>query len=173
LIDLCGCIFTQGIEHAAFAQRIVKRAPPVGAIREYLAQPRPRCVESVGKFAQPLGKDALKPQAQMLCQARRSAARSDGQQHGIAVENAGRGKVAQPGHVDHIHQHARAAQVDRCILAGTRIVIGDEGQPHTFVDGALHVMLDDTARAFYQPLLRFCRFSIAQHQHLLALDAVE
>src|SRR3546814_18977578 len=58
------------------------------------------CVEQRPRqLAQRLWQDRLESQTQMLGKARRSAAGADCDQQGIAVQNAGGGKIAQNGPV--------------------------------------------------------------------------
>jgi hypothetical protein len=64
-------------------------------------------------------------------------------------------------------------RIDRRDLAGSRVFIGDEGEPHALVNRARQIVDNHAARPLDQPPLGFRRRAIAEHQHRLSGDLVE
>ena len=109
----------------------------------------------------------------MLGEPGRSPVRADRHQHGIAVEHAGGGEVAQLGPVDHVDQQSGASQAQRLRFGRPGVVERDEGQPRAARDSGLRVPLDEAARALDQAPLGFGRRPFPQHDDRLAGHAME
>ena len=163
----------QRIERPAFAQRAVQRPPPLGHVWETRLDRPAHGRQRIRQRAQIGRQQLFQPQPQLLGQPRRSAARTHGNQHRIAIENARRREIAQIGPVDDIHQQPRTAQADGIRLAHGGIIMGDESEPRAFVYAFLHVGDDPPACPPHQPRLGLGHIALAQHNHRLPGNRVE
>jgi hypothetical protein len=152
---------------------MVERTAALGRIGPARAQGPARGKQRPCKRAQPLRQNPFEPQPDMLGQPRRSPARPHRDQHGIAVDQRGRGEIALGRLVDDIDQRAPCPRPRRIACAGLRIIVGDKGQPRARVEALRQIIVDDAPGPLDQPPLGHGRLARAQHDHRMTGDAME